>query len=207
MGEFENIQYHEACKRTEELKREAEKSIEEIKSLCDLASDLSLKNYSSWRDYLHKYYLVMLVIAGGLGIYQKANQLSLILIISGVLVGFIIINLYLYWERKHIRFSYDIDITKPYKLFDHPDIKESNPPLALKLNLKKTIEDNKNLLKQSKDKEQSKLLKGKIKADKRCLKMIKYWNMYGFEPIWITGVVVSLLLTFAGIVLIFFIKQ
>ena len=156
MGEFENIQYQEACKRTDELRREAEKSADESKSLCNSASDLSLKNYSSWRDYLHKYYLVMLAIAGGLGIYEKASQLSLIFIISGVLVGFIMINLYLYWERKHIRFSYDIDITKPYKWFDHPDVKDNNPPLALKLNLEKIIQDNKILLKHSTDKEQSK---------------------------------------------------
>ncbi|MDD3662622.1 MAG: hypothetical protein PHT84_02030 [Candidatus Pacebacteria bacterium] len=203
MGEFENIQYQEACKRADESKKEAEKNVEEMKNLCNLASDLSLKNYSDWRDYLHRYYLVMLAIAGGLGIYQKTNQLSLILIISGVLLGFILINLYLYWERKHIRFSYDIDITKPYKLFDYPGIK-NNPSLALKLNLEKIIKDNTDLLKKSDNKEQSKLLRGKIKADKRWLGMIKYWNMYGFERIWIIGVVISLLLTFVGIVLIFF---
>ena len=98
MGEFENRQYQEACNRTEELKREAEESIKEMESLCNLASELSLQNYSSWRDYLHKYYLVMLAIAGGLGIYEKdANQLSLILIVVGVLIGFVVINLYLYW--------------------------------------------------------------------------------------------------------------
>lgn len=118
---------------SEKLNNDLNRDMDETRRLVDNASDLSLKNYSTWRDYLHKYYLLMLAIAGGLGIYQDGNRQSLILIIVGVLIGFLTINFYLYWERKHIRFSYDIDITKPYKFFNHSDIKESNPPLALRL--------------------------------------------------------------------------
>ncbi|MDD2680751.1 MAG: hypothetical protein PHE20_01455 [Patescibacteria group bacterium] len=187
---------------SEKLSDELNRDMDEMHRLANKASDLSLKNYSTWRDYLHKYYLVMLAIAGGLGIYQDGNRSSLILIVIGVLIGFLTINLYLYWERKHIRFSYDIDITKPYKFFNHSDIKESDPPLALRLNLRDVIEANRKLLKESSNKEESKILKGKINADKRWLSMIKYWNMYGFDPFWITGVIISLLLTFLGLILI-----
>lgn len=186
---------------------QADDIIIEMEKISDDASSLSLGNYSDWRDYLHKYYLFTLAIAGGFGIYGKINQLStklgLIFIVTGALVGFLLINLYLYWERKHIRFVYDIKLCKPYKFFSHPDVDVENIPLALKRNFQDVLLKDKDALRGLKNKDKRKLLINRIRNNKREIKLIKYWNMYGFEGIWFIGVAISLILTFLGIILIF----
>lgn len=185
-----------------------EKLSEGVKEL----EERSMKNFSEWRDYLHKYFLIVLTIIGGTRIFSTniALQNDLITIgiygaLGGVFIGFILINLYFYVERKWMQITANISAVNPERLYNHPDAK-GDIKLGIKLNLEEGISDMRRKLGQSKSSLEKKELLSKIAADKKFIRLIKYIGapFGGFiEKIWFIGVFVSLLLTLGGIILMF----
>lgn len=185
-----------------------EKLIEAVKDL----EERSMKNFSEWRSYLHKYFLIILTIIGGTRIFSTniALQNDLITIgiygaLAGVFIGFILINLYFFVERKWMQITAHISAVNPDQLYNHPDAR-GDIKLGMKLNLEKGISDMREKLSQSKSFSERKELRMRINADKKIIRLIKYIGapFGGFiEKIWFVGVFVSLLLTLGGTVLMF----
>ncbi len=173
----------------------------------------SVDNFSRWRDYLYKYYTLVLALITGTGILKqgtfKDQQLlfGITIALGGLLIGFTIINIYFYLERRWQQAQHYLTTSNPYKLYDHPD-SGGDIRKAIVLNLKVKINEYKlkkiDFVKKG-DFIEAKRMENQIKADLKMISLMKYvGEQYGFiERIWLYGVVSSMLFTFIGVVLIF----
>ena len=80
--------------------------------------------------------------------------------------------------------------------------------MAMKLNIKQTINENKKKLQEANknhDKKEIRFLKRCIRGDKQFIRLLKYFgSQFGMiEKIWFTGVFMSFILTIIGIIIIF----
>lgn len=204
----------------QQAKQDSEKAIAKADTIMEKmvqdADDLikkSKENFSQWRDFLYKYYLIIMAVIGGTGLFASSEQLKnyyislgLFLSLFGIIFGFLLINIYFYFERKTLQIESYITGSNPYKLYEHPDV-ENNIILAMKLNLKKIIKDHEDLLKNTKEKKKIVALKTAIKADKRMVGLLKYFggNFGGIiEGTWFSTVIISFVLSSAGLFLILF---
>jgi len=204
----------------QQAKQDSEKAIAKADAMVDkMVQDTeylikkSQENFSQWRDFLYKYYLIIMAVIGGTGLFASSEQLKnyyislgLFLCLFGIIIGFLLINVYFYFERKTLQIESYITNSNPYKLYEHPDV-ENNIILAMKLNLKNVIKNNENLLKNTKEKKKINALKIAVKADKRMVGLLKYFggNFGGIiERTWFSTVIISFILSSAGLFLILY---
>lgn len=215
---YEEIQNElkESETRFKENCREMEQKMKDNERKADEFDQESIKNFSAWRDYLYKYYVLILAFISGVGIFKQPPTsydfkliLGILLALGGIIIGFLIVNLFFFLERRWMQISHYISFYNPYDLYDHPDDK-GDLRKAIVLNLKKKNEENKQKimeLKKEKQKNKNEILKLnlEIKGNKSSIRLIKYLGeQFGFiERIWIYGVIVGLLSTSIGVVLIF----
>lgn len=206
----------EADRIIENSRRESERHMDKLEASTKDLNQKSMQNFAHWRDYLHKYYVLILAFIGATGIFSSANDTvtpliayGSVLALGGIFVGFIAINVYFYLERRWLYIDNTLSATNPYKLYDHPEV-EDDPMLAYKFNvrddLKKVKQELKEARKNGAEKKHIRHLKTRIRAMKYEMGIIKYvgQQFFGFiEKIWIWSVVISFLLTSIGVVTIF----
>lgn len=195
-------------------KKESNERLEKMNKYTDDLDAKSMHNFAEWRDYLHKYYVLMLTFIGGSGIFsaiQQSQEWKIIwgiyLALGGVIFGFCTINIYFYLERKWFQISNYVSIAGFGETQQHPDV-ENDVALATRLNLSQKIKQFQVQLKEAKrnkDKKRIHYLKQLIKGHKMERGLMKYLGQqFGFiERFWVSSVIISLLLTSVGTVLVF----
>lgn len=211
---FENI-YKNINETKVRMKKEHEEFMKKLKDDGDELKKISVKNFSAWRDYLYKYYVLILAFIGGSGIVANLNKISnlnislgIALALGGVIIGFLGINLYFYFERRWLLIDHFLASFNPHELYDHPKSK-GDVRKAIKLNLKEKIKKHKKQIQEFKkggDKNEVDKIILMIKGDKSMIKLSKYiGEQFGFiERVWLYIVVSSLVTTSIGVILILF---
>lgn len=206
--------YANAQKILDDIKKETKEM--EIKGVHEVEriEDLSIQNFASWRDYLHKYFGAIFLLIGATGFLQNKNfeyfyfKLGLWLALAGVFLGYIVINIYFYIERRWFQASYLISVDGASNQFTHPEMKTEDTVEALLLHNRDFInklEERLNKANQEKNKMQSKYINRMIKRNKKIACSFKFIGQHFelVEKIWITGVSLSVFLTMIGSVLLF----
>jgi hypothetical protein len=217
---FENMsELHEnlarsAERRFQESVRRSEKNLEEQEGRLTELDNKSMQNFASWRDYLHKYYLLILAFISGTKVFVSLNEIDSLAIsigaylaLAGIIIGFFAINLYFYFERRWFQISSYVSMNGFGELGSHPDA-INDPVLAHQLHISVLINGIKLQLQEAKriaNKKQIIELKKKLKGHKMEKGLMKYLGQqFGWiENFWIIFVSISLLLSSAGLVLIF----
>lgn len=174
------IRYESEC--TNRRIKETFASVHDLKESIAEKEPKVQKNIDDWRDYLHKYSLVLLsslgFFIGLVNLTPKPIDLEQIttgfifICISLVVVFFAIFST-IFLQRKIIdgNFSFGLLCKEPYT--QHPD--EVHYHDAIRRNLKDGIEKVKEELKNpSLNKKEKRNLKKRIQADKRMLGSLKY---------------------------------
>jgi len=205
--------FQQAKKDSEKATAKADAMVEKMVQDTEDLIKKSQKNFSQWRDFLYKYYLIIMTVIGGTGLFASNEQLKnhfislgLFLSLFGIIIGFLLINVYFYFERKTLQIEHYITTYNPYKLYKHPDV-ENNMILAIKLNLRNVIKSNEELLKNTKEKKKIIAIKKAIKADKNMINLLKYFggNFGGIiERTWFLTVIISFVLSSVGLCLILY---
>jgi hypothetical protein len=176
---------------------------------------LSMQNFSAWRDYLHKYYTLILAFIGGSGLITLNKEVQdyrvvhgMIFALLGIMIGFLGINLYFYLERKWIQAQNLIKIGGYTNSYEHPDVAEGQINKAIRLNLKAKLKEFQKELKLAKiEKNVKKIrdLRFTIKARKEEILIVRFIGEQFslLQVIWLGFVTASLVLTFWGIWFIF----
>ncbi|KKW38548.1 MAG: hypothetical protein UY85_C0029G0032 [Candidatus Peribacteria bacterium GW2011_GWB1_54_5] len=172
------------------------------------SESLIQKNFEEWRDYLHKYSIVMMSITAFFTTLVGSNLMrvepdwstvywSFGFIGTSVLLALLSIFITIFVERK---------IINARVLFALPGRKRDeriNPIDGRKMDYRDSIEECKQKLKQETDPDEIKWLKLRIKADKRGLRLMKYVaapvGWYESVRLWMT--VLMLGMSFIGIVI------
>jgi hypothetical protein len=205
-----NKEMEESSRR---MKEDHEKQMKDLFDSAENFDQKTMKNFSVWRDFLYKYYLLVLAFITGTGILgtrainEQVVILGLLLCLAGIVIGFSIINLCFYLERKWIQINHYMSGGVPPELFSHPE-SGGDGKLAFMLNTKDKVKAFKNELKQAKkvnDIKQTKELKYKIRSYKNQLSLLGYvGEQFGFiERIWVYGVIVSIGVPSIGMFLVF----
>ena len=127
--------------------------------------------------------------------------------LSGILIGFLAINIYFYLERKWFQISNYVGISGFNATQEHPDV-VNDPVLASRLNLNEKIKQFKIELKEAKqihDTRKVRHLKQQIRGHRSEMRLMKYLGQqFGFiENFWLVAVGLSYLMTSIGIVIVF----
>lgn len=207
-------QYLIAQKNLDDTKKEIKDML--TKSLRDLerVEDLSMKNFASWRDYLHKYFSVIFVLIGATGFLRSETfhlpyfKLGLWLALFGVFLGYIIINVYFYIERRWFQGGNLLSAEGVHNQFTHPQMETEDITEALLLHNRDFIEKLKEKIekaKQEKNYAQIKYLKRMIKRNKKVALSFYFVGQHFelLERIWLIGISVSMLSTILGTILMF----
>ena len=193
---------------------EADKMMADMKESANDLDRKSMDNFAAWRDYLHKYYVLVLAFIGASGIFTSIQNIDTVwisvgiyLALSGILIGFLAINIYFYLERRWFQISNYVGISGFNATQEHPDVID-DPILASRLNLEEKINQFKAELKEArklKDTKKIHYLKQQIRGHKSEKRLMKYLGQqFGFiEKFWLIAVGASFLLTSVGIVMIF----
>jgi hypothetical protein len=188
-----NKEMEESSRR---MKEDHEKHMKDLFDNAEEFDKKTIQNFSVWRDFLYKYYLLVLAFITGTGILgtraidDQIVALGLLLCLAGIVIGFSIINLCFYLERKWIQINhYMSGGAVPLELFEHSE-SYGDGKLAFILNTKDKIKSFKDELKEVKkinDIKQIKELKYKIQSYKNQLGLLHYVGaQFGFiERIWI----------------------
>ncbi len=175
----------------------------------------SIQNYSAWRDYLHRYYTVVLAFIAGSGILSSLREISdyrlgygILYALIGILIGFLGINIYFYIERKWIQAQHIMSGEGYYSFHTHSEVAEGNVLKSIMLNLRDSAQTVKaELYKAIEEKDSKKIswLRLRLRAIREERILIKFVGaQFGMmQKIWIGFVVGSLFLTFIGIFLVF----
>lgn len=194
-------------------RKEGEEHLEKMQKLADDLDEKSMRNFAEWRDYLHRYYVLILAFLAGTGIFSAINDVKgpvitygVYLALGGVLYGFLAINIYFYFERRWFQIS-NYATLGFNATHSHPDV-ENDPVLASRLNISAKIIEFKTQLKKarkSKDKKKIHHLKSLIRGHKMEMGLMKYLGQqFGFiERFWVASVIISFLLTSVGVAMVF----
>lgn len=146
----------------------------------DESHGLKRENFKEWRDYLYKYILIMTTITGFFTTLMSAKWTRVIpdpvtvywafgLMGSSIFVGLIAIFTTIFIERQ---------IIDSHVLFALPTGKDRDPDInpidAHKMGARESIAENQAKLEIETDEKQRAILRMKIKADKRHLRLMKY---------------------------------
>ncbi len=195
-------------------RRDSEDMLTKMEKRAEELEAKSIQNFAEWRDYLHRYYVLILAFIGGSGILSITNDLppsprlalGIYLALGGVMYGFFARNLYFYLERRWCQISNYVS-SGFNTTHTHPEV-ENDPVLASRLNLSAKINEYKvklKVAKRSKDKKQAHYLKGLIRGHKMERSLMKYLGQqFGYiEAFWVGSVVFSFILTSVGVIFIF----
>ncbi|MFA4814873.1 MAG: hypothetical protein WC924_01175 [Candidatus Gracilibacteria bacterium] len=215
MNEFKDIadKYIKESRETlEKSKQEAEKEGAKMRENVKRLEDLSMSNFTSWRDYMHKYFTVIFLLVGATGALQSEKfndcwfRTGIFLTLGGVFVGYLFINIYFYIERRWFQ-AHNL-LNESHAPLDHPKAITGGIREAIILNELDFIEEIKVKLKEAqgkKDKKMTKHYKKIIKQNKKLIFALKFTGeQFGLmEKIWLIGVSLSLLFTAVGIFIVF----
>lgn len=89
------------------MQDESDKRMEKMQKDADDLDEKLVQNFAAWRDYLHKYYTIVLAFIAGSGILASTNTINdyrltygIFFALVGILIGFVGINVYFWIERK-----------------------------------------------------------------------------------------------------------
>lgn len=202
-------------KLQDEIKEDRIRFEEKMNRDADDIDKLSMQNFSAWRDYLHKYYTLILAFIGGSGLITLNKEVQdyrvvhgMIFALLGIMIGFLGINLYFYLERKWIQAQNLIKIGGYPNLYQHPNVAEGQINKAIRLNLKAKLKEFQKELKLAKIEKNAKKVKDlrfTIKARKEEILIVRFIGQQFslLQIIWLGFVTASLVLTFWGIWSIF----
>jgi hypothetical protein len=209
-----NKSLDDSRKIIDDIERKNKERKEKMIAQLERTERLSMENFSSWRDYLHKYFSTILALSAATGFLQNESfdllyfRLGLYLSLSGVFLGYITINVYLYIERRWLRVQDMMSFEDIYKQFEHPDKKTTDFIEGLKLHTRdyiiKCVQDLK-VAKHQNNKEQAKFLKSVIQKNKRLSRSFSFIGQHFelIERIWMFGVTISLGLSMVGLFLMY----
>ena len=187
---------------------------EKMERSADRLDELSMQNFASWRDYLHKYYVLVLAFIGGSGIFTSIQNIQGVkiswgfyLALSGIFLGFIAINIYFYLERRWFQISNYVTSSGFGPTQEHPDIVD-DPIRASRINLATKIDDFKKKKKEAIKRNDKKMLrhwKQKISGHRReRWLMLFLGKQFGaIENFWIIMVSISFVTSSTGLFLVF----
>jgi len=196
------------------FRRESDERMDKMHRYAEDLDNKSMKNFADWRDYLYKYYVIILAFVGGSGIFTSIQNIQspvitwgIYLSLGGIFIGFLAINIYFYLERRWFQIS---NYTSSYGFGptqEHPDVVD-DPILASQLNISSKIKEFKVQMKDAKknnDKKQIRHLKKLIRGHKSEKRLMKYLGQQfgSIEHFWVGAVVISFALTSIGVVMVF----
>ncbi|MFH0819901.1 MAG: hypothetical protein V1892_02615 [bacterium] len=198
----------------EKFKQDSERREAKMAKGVERLEDLSMQNFASWRDYLYKYFSVILLLIGATGVLQSEKfndpwfKAGIFTTLVGVFIGYVFINIYFYIERKWLQAQNIIGLEGTYSLHEHPKAKTGDIREAIILHQLDYIEQIKKRLEEAKannDKKMIRHYKKVIRINKRLNFSIKFTGeQFGIiEHIWISGTILSLFLTISGIAIVF----
>lgn len=196
---------------------ETDKQIEGIRKITSNSKDYKeneekvQKNIDDWRDFLHKYSLILMSIAGFFVALLTLTKESVdwvqikygfLLLGISITLTFITIFTTLFLQRKIIdgNFYFGLYCTKPWT--EHED-KTLHYTDAMRINLEKWIISNavKLVTANNLKKHQEKYLKNLIKTDRKVLRGLKYsggtYKWFEYVRVWST--IIILVTSFWGI--------
>ena len=207
---YRNFDYESPWEGTKYIKNQTEK----MERSADRLDELSMQNFASWRDYLHKYYVLVLAFIGGSGIFTSIQNIQGVkiswgfyLALSGIFLGFIAINIYFYLERRWFQISNYVTSSGFGPTQEHPDIVD-DPIRASRINLATKIDDFKKKKKEAIKRNDKKMLrhwKQKISGHRReRWLMLFLGKQFGaIENFWIIMVSISFVTSSTGLFLVF----
>lgn len=195
-------------------RNESEKRLDKMNKNLNRLEDLSINNFASWRDYLYKYYSVILILIGATGILQSTKltdpwfKFGIFTTLAGIFIGYFFINLFFYFERRWFQGQDAMGIPGTESLQQHPDAIEGDIKGALILHQQDYIKKLKLWIKEAKtkhDKPKIKLYKKYIGVNKRLIFATKLiGEQFGtLERLWLWGVTISFALTVIGLFIVF----
>lgn len=202
----------------ENLRRSQEKSdryMEQMQKDADDLDEKSVQNFAAWRDYLHKYYTIVLAFIAGSGILASTNTINdyrltygIFFALVGILIGFLGINIYFWIERKWFQAQYTMKSSGYYDLHKHPEVEDGNTLKAIRLHLRDKLQSFSVELKESRktnDRKKIRQLKMAIRGRREEMFLLYFvGEQFGvIQKIWVGFVTASLTLTFAGLIVIF----
>jgi hypothetical protein len=203
-----------AHKIIDDSKRELKEMQDRTTRDLERVENLSIQNFASWRDYLHKYFSIIFLLIGATGFLQNESfhffyfKLGLWLALAGVFLGYITINIYFYIERRWFQGSHLMSVDGIYKQFKHPEMNTDDFAESLLLHNKDFISELRKKLeiaRQEKNSKQVAYLKRMIKRNKKMASSFYFIGQHFelVEKIWIIGVSFSIALTILGTFLMF----
>lgn len=196
-------------------RKEADECIQKMEDSASKLDEDSVKNYAAWRDYLHKYYTLILAFIAGTGIVSSAKGFSdykisygILFALIGIMIGFIGINIYFYLERKWFQAQNMMKGDGYYSLQKHPDVMGGDIIKSIRLHLKdklKIILNDLRIAKKEGEYKKVKSIKQSIRARKEEIFILNFVGQQFslIQLIWISFVVSSFVLTAWGVILIF----
>lgn len=195
----------------EKFQERTDRELNENNRRAEKLLDDSKLNYKEWRDFLHKYFTVIVALIGATGILRIELFLNsfwfkwgIFLALAGVVLGYLFVNLYFWLERKWLDANNIFESVKNLDFFDHPD-SDGDFVKSVRLHIKDKLKKAKENKKASKDRKEIDTIKKNIYGLKREYSIMKYVGQQFLlmEKIWVWGVVLSFLLSSIGIVFIF----
>jgi len=153
-----------------------------LKDELDLQEPKVQKNIDDWRDYLHKYSLILISVLGFFIALATLTEkeidlpnitMGLVLVGISLVITFIAIFSTIFLQRRIIdgNFAFGLHCKEPYT--KHPDEIHYND--AIRRNLRETIQGYKVQLKSKElSKKERRVLKKTLKADMRMFRALKY---------------------------------
>lgn len=225
MNEAVNKILEDSRRSVEQLKNENEARDKRMDDAINMGDDRSMANFSAWKDYLHKYYVVILAflsfIVALTGTDTIRSSFFLLwgscILGASIIIGFIGIHWYLFVERKWIEISTrmaamphvygermlpdEADDLKPEELrYTNPRVHWRNKNNIEIQNLKKKIAECPN-------KEDKALYRLHLKGTRIENRLVKYVGATAggwIEKVWFTFVLTSTTLSFIGLGMVFY---
>jgi hypothetical protein len=214
MDEIHKQLMEDARQNLKQARDDSKEHMDRLERSTEQLDRKSMQSFAAWRDYLHKYYVLILAFISGSGVFISTQgsipgsaRIGIFLALGGVLIGFVAINLYFYFERRWFQISSYMGMGDVGELQSHPQAGD-DIVLAIKLNLReKNVGYGKEIEEAERrgDSIKARDLKNKVRGNKSHISLMKYLGQqFGWiENMWIAFVVTSLVLTSAGVILVF----
>jgi hypothetical protein len=168
------------------------------------------ENFKEWRDYLHKYVIVMMAIAGFFTTLMSANWTRVIPDQVTVYWAFSLMGGSIFMGLTAIFFTIFIErqIIDSHVLFELPTKKDRDPDMnpidSHKIGSRESIAENEAKLEQETDPVQCAILRNKIRADKRHLRLMYFVAapVSWYEYVRVGATALMIILSLIGIALL-----
>lgn len=197
------------------MRDESDKYMDKMQKDADDLDEKSVQNFAAWRDYLHKYYTIVLAFIAGSGILASTNTISdyrltygIFFALIGILIGFVGINIYFWIERKWFQAQSTMKTGGYYDFHKHPKADDGNVLKAIRFHLSDKLQPFLVELKEARktnDRKKIRQLKIAIRGRREEMFLLYFvGEQFGvIQKIWVGFVAASLTLTFAGLIVIF----